>query len=604
MIKSAAAEKKTYSFKSRIYWIMYLLMGVEVVCLLGFMIYTSLTVRRQRFLDIQQTLTLYDTQISQSLLGVDYYLMEIAQYSTDYSQAALQTKEERDYRGNARLQNLMEYNLRSFQVVEGMLTYFPVSDTWISVQNYESTRQTFHNYLREQITDKKQRTKMGVGNGVYWRTLEYDGTTYLVRIFDNRNSFAGSWTNLDRLGESLTELGEFHALVIFSDAEGRILPMRSDRFSSALSEDEMDRMSRKLKRIEEEGGHQDYEIVRIDGTRYLIVVQELGFSDQGVRATALVPVREIDISLKRYAQITLAILALTGAAFVFVDRGLRRFLRATVSMLGTVTDAVASGHEDERINTQDIPLIEMKQIGASFNHMVDRIQSLKIEAYEENIQAKNFQLLALRSQVAPHFLINCLNMIGYMNDGTEENTRIIHQMVATLSEHLRYTLSTKERVPLSEEAEYERNYVALSEIRFPGCITFEMEISEEASRAMVFPLILIMFTENTFKYNLVMGEQLKLLVRAEVYQKDGEKRLHIMHLDSGGGYPEEILRMVNENEESGIAGTDGQKIGVRNIARRLQLYYGESAGLTLSNEPGLGARNDIDIPYVEYRDRQ
>ena len=236
--------------------------------------------------------------------------------------------------------------------------------------------------------------------------------------------------------------------------------------------------------------------------------------------------------------------------------------------------------------------------------MVDRVQSLKIEAYEENIQAKNFQLLALRSQVAPHFLINCLNMIGYMADGTAENTELIHQMVATLSQHLRYTLSTKERVPLSEEAEYEQNYVALSELRFPGCITFEMDISEEASRAMVFPLILIMFTENTFKYNLVMGEQLKLTVRAEIYEKEGEKRLHLTHIDSGGGYPEEIIQMVNYGTASGIAGADGQKIGVRNIAHRLQLYYGESAELKLSNESGMGARNDIDIPYVEYQDRQ
>ena len=601
MMNAASEGKKIFSFKSRIYRIMYLLMGVEIVCLLGFMSYTSVAVRRQRFQDLKQTLALYDTQITQSLLGVDYYLMEIAINSTDYSQAAIQTKDNRDYTGNARLQNLMDYNLRSFGVVEGMLTYFPLSDTWISVQNYESTRQIFHNHLREQITDPDQRRLMGVGNGVYWRMLEYDGTTYLVRIFDNRNSFSGAWTNLDRLGESLTELGAFRPMVIFSDAEGRILPMRTRVLPEDLNDAQMERLSGKLRRTEKE---EDYQIVRLGGKRYLVVMQELGFSDQGIHTAALVPIRDIDISLKRYAQITLAILAITGAAFVFVDRGLRRFLRATVSMLGTVTDAVASGHEDERINTQDIPLIEMKQIGASFNHMVDRIQSLKIEAYEENIQAKNFQLLALRSQVAPHFLINCLNMIGYMNDGTEENTRIIQQMITTLSQHLRYTLSTKERVPLSEEAEYERNYVALSEIRFPGCITFEMEISEEASRAMVFPLILIMFTENTFKYNLVMGEKLKLIVRAEVYEKDGEKRLHLTHIDSGGGYSEDIMESINQASTAAIADSDGAKIGLRNIAKRLQLYYGESAVLKLSNEPGMGARNDIDIPYVEYQDRQ
>lgn len=601
MENNAFYVKKEFSFKKRIYRIMYLLMGVEIVCLLGFMIYTSLAVRRQRFRDVRQTLALYDNQISQSLLGVDYYLMEIASYSSEYSRAAVQTKDDRDYTGNARLRNLMEYNLRSFQVVEGMFTYFPLSDTWISVQNYESTRQIFHNHLRELITDQKQRIRMGVGSGVYWRTLEYDGTTYLVRIFNNRNSYAGAWTNLDRLSESLTDLGEFQALVLFSDKAGQIFPMRKSPLPEDMSSQETEQLSETLVRTEEE---ENYQIARIAGERHLVALQHLGFSDEDIHTAALVPVRAIDISLKRYAQITLVILAVTLGAFVMIVRGLRRFLKGTVAMLSSVTDAVASGHGDERINTTEIPLIEMRQIGTSFNHMVDRVQSFKIQAYEESLQAKNFQLLALRSQVAPHFLINCLNMIGYLNDGTEENTRIIQQMIGTLSKHLRYTLSTRERVTLSEEAEYERNYVALSELRFPGCITFDMEISDEASKAMVFPLILIMFTENTFKYNLVMREQLKLTVRAEVYEKDGERRLHLTHIDSGGGYPDDVLEMVNRNASSGIADSGGKKIGLRNISRRLQLYYGESAVLKLSNEPGMGARNDIDIPYVEYVDGQ
>ena len=127
-----------------------------------------------------------------------------------------------------------------------------------------------------------------------------------------------------------------------------------------------------------------------------------------------------------------------------------------------------------------------------------------------------------------------------------------------------------------------------------------MEISDEASRAMVFPLIIIMFTENTFKYNLVMGEQLKLIVRAYVYEKDDEKRLHIEHIDSGGGYPEDILTLGPEAPAGESADSTGARIGLRNIGKRLQLYYGDTAVLKLSNEPGMGARNDIDIPYVEY----
>lgn len=594
-------KRRPYSISRRIYWVMYILMGLEIICFSAFSFYASMSFLRQRFADLKQTLALYDAQISDSLFGIDYYLMQVAQYSSEYSQAAVQTADNKDFTGNVRLQNLLEYNLRSFPGLEGMIAYFPLSDTFISAQNYESSRRIFHEYLRQQMADPKGRELLNTGGGIYWNVLEYDETTYLVSIFNNKNSYAGAWTNLDRLSDTLKEIGGLQTSVFFSDENGGIFPMRTDTIPDMAGGEDMERLEAAVRKTGEKG---DYQIVRLGDCVYLLVQQELSISVPVIRTNVLVPVQDIDSSLRRYAMISVVILGVTLAAFILVERMFSRFFKKTTTMLSAVTEAIAAGREDERVNTDVIYADEMRQIGTSYNYMVDRVQSLKIEAYEENIQAKNFQLLALRSQVAPHFLINCLNMIGYMADGTAENTELIHQMVATLSQHLRYTLSTKERVPLSEEAEYEQNYVALSELRFPGCITFEMDISEEASRAMVFPLILIMFTENTFKYNLVMGEQLKLTVRAEVYEKEGEKRLHLTHIDSGGGYPEEIIQMVNYGTASGIAGADGQKIGVRNIAHRLQLYYGESAELKLSNEFGMGARNDIDIPYVEYQDRQ
>ncbi|MBR6404927.1 MAG: histidine kinase [Lachnospiraceae bacterium] len=592
-------KRRPYSISRRIYWVMYILMGLEIICFSAFSFYASMSFRRQRFADLKQTLALYDAQISDSLFGIDYYLMQVAQYSSEYSQATVQTADNKDFTGNVRLQNLLEYNLRSFPGLEGMIAYFPLSDTFISAQNYESSRRIFHEYLRQQMADEEGRKKLDPGGGIYWNVLEYDETTYLVSIFNNKNSYAGAWTNLDRLSDILTEIGGLQTSVFFSDENGGIFPMRTDTIPDMAGGEDMERLEAAVRKTGEKG---DYQIVRLGDCVYLLVQQELSISVPVIRTNVLVPVQDIDSSLRRYAMISVVILGVTLAAFILVERMLSRFMRKTTTMLGAVTEAIAAGREDERVNTDVIYADEMRQIGTSYNYMVDRVQSLKIEAYEENIQAKNFQLLALRSQVAPHFLINCLNMIGYMADGTEENTELIHQMVATLSQHLRYTLSTKERVPLSEEAEYEQNYVALTDLRFPGCLTFEMDISEEASRAMVFPLILIMFTENTFKYNLVMREPLKLIVRAYVYEKDGEKRLHIEHIDSGSGYEENVLQRGNEIASQEIAGSGGAQIGLRNIGQRLRLYYNDTAELKLSNEPGMGARNDIDIPYVEYNE--
>ena len=599
MKKEKSDDRRSYSFRGRIYLVMYILMGLEAVILTVYIIYSSWSIRQQSFADIHRTLEMYDSSVSETLRSVNFYLVDISHDSAEFTQVAVQTDIYNSYTEIARVQNLLEYNLRPVPIVEGMFAYFPLSDTWVSVQNYSDSRQIFHDFLRESMKQETFRKAYSTGVGLEWRVLEHDETTYLLRIIDNKNSFCGIWTNLDKLDASLTLLNDIKASAFFTDEDGRIFPMWADSVLDSADDKERAKLSTVLKQMDQK---EDYGIVRIGGIRYLTVEEPLSITGDTAFTAVLIPMRETGLSARNYIQITFVILGITLIAFIIVSRLLRRFLRRTVTILGNVTDEMVAGKEYKRIDMDRIHAREIRQIGTSFNTMVDRVQNLRIQAYEENIQAKNYQLLALRSQAAPHFLINCLNMIGYMADGTEENTKIIHQMVATLSQHLRYTLSTSERVPLSREAAYEENYVELAKIRFPGYVDFEMDISEEAQQAMVFPLILIMFTENTFKYNLVVGEVLKLVVRAYVRETEDGKRLHIVQIDSGGGYPDDILNGKTSINAAELEGDGGAHIGIRNISGRLRLYYGDSAVLMLSNEPGMGARNDIDIPFVEYRE--
>ena len=136
--------------------------------------------------------------------------------------------------------------------------------------------------------------------------------------------------------------------------------------------------------------------------------------------------------------------------------------------------------------------------------------------------------------------------------------------------------------------------MALSELRFPGCITYEKEVDERALNAKAFPLLLIMLTENTFKHNLVMGEPLTLIVRVSV--NDSADRVHLIHIDSGEGYPQEFLERFADGSPDQLNAPDGRHVGIQNNIQRLKLYFGETASIHFSNEPGMGARVDIDFP--------
>ena len=43
---------------------------------------------------------------------------------------------------------------------------------------------------------------------------------------------------------------------------------------------------------------------------------------------------------------------------------------------------------------------------------------------------------------------------------------------------------------------------------------------------------------------------------------------------------------------------NGYGIGIYNTVMRLRLMFGDMASIFFSNEPGLGARIDIDIPFI------
>jgi len=172
-------------------------------------------------------------------------------------------------------------------------------------------------------------------------------------------------------------------------------------------------------------------------------------------------------------------------------------------------------------------------------------------------------------------------------------------MIVALSDHLRYTLRTEERVPLRQELEYEKNYCTLNELRFPGCLACSFDFDDDVLEAQVFPLILIMFTENTFKFNLIMGEPLELRVSAKIRTVENGKRLHLTHIDSGEGFSRDIMEEYNA-VTGGAPLQNTNHIGIINLWKRLQLYYSNSAVMQLSNEPGYGARIDIDIPYIRY----
>lgn len=53
----------------------------------------------------------------------------------------------------------------------------------------------------------------------------------------------------------------------------------------------------------------------------------------------------------------------------------------------------------------DSNLVEFQSINHAFNSMVEEIQYLKIDVYEEKLNAQNAELKHLQTQINPHFFL-------------------------------------------------------------------------------------------------------------------------------------------------------------------------------------------------------
>ncbi|MDR1990458.1 MAG: histidine kinase, partial [Acidobacteriaceae bacterium] len=122
-------------------------------------------------------------------------------------------------------------------------------------------------------------------------------------------------------------------------------------------------------------------------------------------------------------------------------------------------------------------------------------------ALELTVLAREAQLDALRAQVNPHFLFNCLNSLRALV--VQDPERAVG-MITALSDLLRYALTSDRRrvVPLAEELVVVNEYLKLEGVRFEEKLQVERRIEETALPLTVPPLLVQTLVENAVKHGI------------------------------------------------------------------------------------------------------
>jgi two-component system LytT family sensor kinase len=185
-----------------------------------------------------------------------------------------------------------------------------------------------------------------------------------------------------------------------------------------------------------------------------------------------------------------------------------------------------------------------------------RIHQLELER-----SVKEAELMALKAQLNPHFIFNCLNNMRALALDDGPTTR---QMITHLSEILKYSFQYEQqtRVTVEREIQHVNNYLALEAIHFEQRLQTTIEVDPAVNQVMIPPLSIQLLVENAIKHGIsLLPGGGTLTIRVEHH---GD-RLQICVGNHGQ------LRSVN----------DRAGIGLNNLRQRLQLLYGSDAQLQL-----------------------
>ncbi|PGY07052.1 histidine kinase [Bacillus sp. AFS031507] len=276
-----------------------------------------------------------------------------------------------------------------------------------------------------------------------------------------------------------------------------------------------------------------------------------------------------------------------------------------ISLLSEAAKQISKGNltgEDIKITTKD----ELKPLTETFNQMRTNLRQLVTEIKQQgelDKLLKELELKSLQNQINPHFLFNTLNTVSKMAylEEAEQTTRLIEAVAAIL----RYNLSDFDKAStLREEVRIVQEYFYIQQTRFGERIQFVTDIEDDCLDIEIPSLILQPLIENAFMHGVESYEE-NGIIRLRIYRHNHQ--IYVEVIDNGTGMDDitknRLLKYVEcivpeERYEAEKSKGQSTGIGVKNVIRRLQLFYQRNDIVEIESEVDHGTNFRLTIPDV------
>jgi len=332
---------------------------------------------------------------------------------------------------------------------------------------------------------------------------------------------------------------------------------------------------------------------------YTGLIYQQRFDDYHFGALLVVNENVIFSELKNLYLVMILIMLIIIPIFIYMLYFLTHHISNPMGRMIVAAKSLEKGEIGTQMEGKPMPNTEFDVLQVSFNRMSSEIKYLFDVVYSEKLARKDAKIMALQSQINPHFLNNTLEMMNWQARMAGDVT--VSKMIEALGTLLNYSMdrTNKKLINLSEELRCVDAYCYIISMRFGKRLKIEKEVDGDLLQIKVPQLILQPLIENAVVHGV---ETVKNgTIQIKVY-KDGENAI-LQIINTGKNMTQEAIDRV-ENilngsyVQSSEEGDAHESLGIHNVNERIKLIYGDDYGLTIKPISEGETASTIILPLV------
>ena len=253
---------------------------------------------------------------------------------------------------------------------------------------------------------------------------------------------------------------------------------------------------------------------------------------------------------------------------------------------GDVNVVIPVGKEVDEIN---IISENFNEMCTQLNDYIEKSYVYELNEKKAEVNQKKAELMALQSQINPHFLYNTLESIRMkaICNGDKE----VGKMLYILAFLFRSQLKDKDIISIKNEIEYCEKYLEMFKFRYEDKFEFNINCPKEILDNQIIKFTIQPLIENYFVHGIRLeDDDNKLTISIE----EVNDKVLIYIEDNGRGIEDEKLLQMNRmlTDKYGT----GQSIGITNANERIRILYGKEYGIKIEKAVEKGLKVIVTIP--------